>query len=119
MLETRRRLIFALAGTTGLLSAARLLPARAGQYPPPRPTPAGPSNPVSPGGSSKPSAPRPLSPKNQELLKSDLDQITELASELKTEYQSTNTTLVLSVSFVKKAEQLEKLAKKVKDLAKG
>jgi hypothetical protein len=60
-----------------------------------------------------------LTAKDQEILRSDLDQLYRLASELLKEYQSADPNTVLSVSFVKNAEQAEKLAKQVKNLARG
>jgi hypothetical protein len=42
-----------------------------------------------------------------------------LVSDLKQELGVTNTTSVLSLDFVKKAHEVEKLAKHIKDLAKG
>jgi hypothetical protein len=60
-----------------------------------------------------------LTQKNLELLKADLEQLYRLAWELQREYQAADPNAVLSVSFVKKAEQAEKLAKQVKNLARG
>jgi hypothetical protein len=42
-----------------------------------------------------------------------------IVSDLRQQLSVTNTTSVLSVDFVKKAHEVEKLAKHVKDLAKG
>ena len=39
--------------------------------------------------------------------------------ELKGEVEKTDATFTLSVSFVKKAQQIEKLTKEIKNLAKG
>jgi hypothetical protein len=119
MLETRRQLLLGVAGTIGLLSSATSLAAPEMQYPPPRPTPPGASNPVTFGGAPKSVNPHVLSQKDQALLKTDLDQLYRLISELLKEYQSTDPNKVLSVSFAKNAEQIEKLAKQVKNLARG
>jgi len=43
----------------------------------------------------------------------------DLASQLKTKSKKTDSTTVLSLAMVKKAEEIEKLAKQIKDHAKG
>jgi len=117
MLESRRELLWGLLGAAGLMSSPKALAAAAAQYPPPRPTP--PSDTGTLAGAPKHANARVLTAKDQELLKSDLDQLLQLASELQKEYQAANPNAVLSVSFVKNAEQAEKLAKQVKNLARG
>jgi hypothetical protein len=52
-------------------------------------------------------------------IRVDVEKLYALVSQLKQELGATNTTSVLSVSFVKKAKQIEKLAKQIRDLAKG
>ncbi len=42
-----------------------------------------------------------------------------MVSELKDQIEKTDSSSTLSVSVVKKAQQIEKLAKQIKDLAKG
>jgi hypothetical protein len=116
MLESRRELLVGLVGAAGLMSSASLL-ARA-QYPPSRPTPPT-GDPGALSGQPRHASLRVLSPKDKELLRTDLDQLYRLVSELLKEYQSADPNTVLSVSFVKNAEQTEKLAKQVKNLARG
>ena len=53
-----------------------------------------------------------------ESLKTDTDKLLELATELKKHVDNSNENL-LSLEVVKKAEEIEKLAKKVKDKMKG
>ena len=118
MLESRRKLLLGLVGTAGLISSASSLAAGGAQYPPPRPTPPT-GDPGTLSGPPKHVAPRVLTAKDQELLRSDLDQLYRLVSELLKEYQSADPNTVLSVSFVKNSEQAEKLAKQVKNLARG
>jgi hypothetical protein len=117
MLQTRRQLVFGVLSTVGLLASS--FAASRTQYPPPRPTPPGAGNPGSLAGAPKPVNPHVLTQKNQELLKSDVDQLFQLASELRKEYQAANPNVVLSVTFVKLAEQAEKIAKQVRNLARG
>jgi hypothetical protein len=69
-------------------------------------------------GPSKPDQ-KTIDKQNQAEIRSDVDKMYALVSDLKQELGVTNTTSVLSVDFVKKAHELEKLAKHVKDLAKG
>lgn len=69
-------------------------------------------------------APPPPDPKaqleeNQKNLRKDADHLLQLARELKDDVEKTEQTNVLSLSLVKKAEEVEKLARLIKDLAKG
>jgi hypothetical protein len=118
MLESRRELLVGLVGAAGLISSASLLAGAGAQYPPSRPTPPT-GDPGALPGQPRHASPRVLSPKDKELLRTDLDQLYRLVSELLKEYQSADPNTVLSVSFVKNAEQTEKLAKQVKNLARG
>jgi hypothetical protein len=56
---------------------------------------------------------------NQKNLRKDAGRLLELAQELKDDVEKTEQTNVLSLSLVKKAEEAEKLARQIKDLAKG
>jgi hypothetical protein len=118
MLELRRELLLGLVGAAGLLSSPSFLAAAGAQYPPPRPTPPS-ADPGALSGAPRHVSPHVLSAKDQELLRTDLDQLYRLVSDLLKEYQSADPNAVLSVSFVKNAEQAEKLAKQVKNLARG
>jgi hypothetical protein len=118
MLESRRGLLLGLVGAAGFMSSRKLFVVGAAQYPPPRPTPPS-SNPTTLAGASKHVNSHVLTAKDQQLLKTDLDQLLQIASELQKEYQAADPNAVLSVTFVKKAEQAEKLAKQVKNLARG
>jgi hypothetical protein len=118
MLESRRGLLLGLVGAAGFISSRNLLTADAAQYPPPRPTPPS-SDPTALAGTPKHANSHVLTAKDQQLLKSDLDRLLQLASELQKEYQAADPNAVLSVTFMKNAEQAEKLAKQVKNLARG
>ena len=54
----------------------------------------------------------------QQEIKKDTDQLLELATELKQYVDKTNENII-SLDVIKKAEQIEKLAKSVKDKMKG
>jgi hypothetical protein len=56
---------------------------------------------------------------NQEQVKADVEKLYALVSELREQVQKSDVSSTLSVSVVKKAQQIEKLAKQVKDRAKG
>jgi hypothetical protein len=55
----------------------------------------------------------------QKNIKKDVEKLYDLAAELKTEVEKTDSTTVLSLAMLKKAEAIEKLAKQIKDRAKG
>jgi len=55
----------------------------------------------------------------QKDIKRDIEKLFDLATQLKTEVEKTDATTVLSLGMVKKAEEIEKLAKQIKDHAKG
>lgn len=66
-----------------------------------------------------PPDPRAQLKENQKNLRKDADHLVELAKELKDEAEKTEQAEVLSFSLVKKAEEMEKLARHIKDLAKA
>ena len=55
----------------------------------------------------------------QKNIKKDVEKLYDLAADLKTEVEKTDSTTVLSLAMLKKAEAIEKLAKQIKDRAKG
>jgi hypothetical protein len=56
---------------------------------------------------------------NQKQIKQNVEKLYKLASELKEQVEKTDSSKVLSLNLVKKAEEIEKLAKQIKDRAKG
>jgi hypothetical protein len=90
--------------------------------PQPRPSPNAP-NPNFPRGFDGPQATGPdkktIDRQNQKEIRADVTKLFEMVSELKDQIDKTDSTSTLSVSVVKKAQQIEKLAKQIKDLAKG
>jgi hypothetical protein len=122
MLESRRLLVKTVVGTAGTLATAQWMYA-AFQHPQPMPSPNAPNNQNFPGGLNGPqpakgdkAAPNPM---NQEQIAAMVQQLYKLASELKEEVEHTNLAAVFPVTFVKKAQEAEKLAKQIKDRAKG
>ncbi len=66
-----------------------------------------------------PPDPRERLKKNQKNLRKDANLLLELSKELKQEADKTDQTDVLSVSLVRRAETIEKLARHIKDLARA
>jgi hypothetical protein len=56
---------------------------------------------------------------NEKDIKKKVEKLFQLATELKDEVDKTDSAKVLSVGMVKKAEEIEKLAKDIKSRAKG
>jgi hypothetical protein len=56
---------------------------------------------------------------NEKDIKKKVEKLFQLATELKDEVDKTDSAKVLSVAMVKKAEEIEKLAKEIKSRAKG
>lgn len=56
---------------------------------------------------------------NQKEIRSDVQRLFKMISDLKQEIEATDSTNTLSLSVVKRAQQIEKLAKEIKNLAKG
>jgi cytochrome P450 len=117
----RRALLSGIAAT--LAAAAALLAATQGQRhesnPPPFPNPANPA-----GGDDVPLPPRATDPKvilkeDQKELRRDVERLLQMAKDLKDESDKTPETDVLSLSLVKKVEDIEKLAHQIKDLIRA
>jgi hypothetical protein len=84
-------------------------------------------------------APRPISPRSpndidpdappinmkkilkakQQRIEDDVQKLYTLASELREQVKNTDSTTVLSLALVQKAEEIEKLAHQIRSLAKG
>jgi hypothetical protein len=122
MLESRRSLLKSVVGTAGTLATAPWMYA-AFQHPQPMPSPNAPNNQNFPGGLNGPQSTKAdkavRNTMNQEQIAALVQQLYKLASELKEEVEHTNLAAVFPVTFVKKAQEAEKLAKQIKDRAKG
>lgn len=82
-----------------------------------------PSNPAPRDKEDESSTPK-LDPKaileaNQKDIKKDVERLYQLASDLKTEVEKTDSAQVLSMALLKKTEEIEKLAKEIRTRAKG
>jgi hypothetical protein len=56
---------------------------------------------------------------NEKDIKKDIEKLYQLASELKAEVEKTDSSQVLSLPMIRKAEEIEKLARGIKNRAKG
>jgi peptidoglycan hydrolase CwlO-like protein len=118
MYESRRSLLRSMAGVVALFSLAAS--AGRGQDPFPKaPTP------MRPGEDEPLPNPNAKSPtkirleENQKDIKKDIEKLFDLASQLKQQVEKTDATVVLSLGMVKKAEEIERLARQIKERAKG
>ena len=122
MLDNRRQLLRSIVSFATLFPFASRLFAQSRPQPQPIPSPNAP-NPSYPQGLDGP-GPTPRDQKTldrqvQQEIRSDVDKMYAIVSDLKQELGVTNSNLVLNVAFVKQTHELEKLAKHVKDLARG
>jgi hypothetical protein len=118
MQESRRSLLRTIAGAVaGYIMAVSV--AR-GQDTFPRPPSA-----MRPGEDEPNPGPNAKSPakvrleENQKDIKKDIQKLFDLASQLKQQVEKTDATAVLSLVMVKKAEEIERLARQIKERAKG
>ena len=56
---------------------------------------------------------------NQKDIRKNVERLFQLASELKTEVEKTDSAHVLSLALLKKTEEIEKLAKDIRSRARG
>lgn len=112
MLQERRIFLTACVPAALALAAVQRLLARQFQVPGQVPKP-----PASEEGP-KPD-PRAILKGNQKDIKKDVERLAELAQELKKEVEKTDSAEVLSLPLVRKAEEIEKLAKRIRSLARG
>jgi hypothetical protein len=69
-------------------------------------------------GAAKPD-PKQILKQNKDQIHDDVEKLYTLATELKDQVENTDSANVLSLAMVGKAEQVEKLAKQIKNLARG
>jgi hypothetical protein len=125
-MDRSRRLVLStcLSGMAAFVLGAKTVSAQnpLPTVPPPanrRREPASADDPEGPPGPSPGTATKTLLEQRQKDIKKDVEKLFDLASALKTEVEKTDATAVLSMAMVKKAEEIEKLAKQIRDHAKG
>src|SRR5882724_6518395 len=128
MPESRRRLLMTFVGAAGVLALRPALALCQGApsvrpSPQPRPSPNAPDSHVPYGLKDGPQAAvsdkKAIERANQQELRSNVSKLYEIVADLKDQVEKTDANKTLSVSVVKKAQQIEKLAKQIKELAKG
>jgi hypothetical protein len=125
MYSSRRCLLVAGgAGVAGLLLRCKISLAQdstSRQNPPVVPNPRRDNSPDDPSHGPLPAgaSTKAVLEQHQKDIKKDIEKLYELATQLKTEVEKTDATSVLSLAMVKKAEEIERLAKQIKDHAKG
>jgi peptidoglycan hydrolase CwlO-like protein len=123
-MQTNRRVVCASLLGVGFLSAALLaFPARISSSqkvsPPPPFSGQRPEDNKQEGLPEHKPDPHALLKENQKNIKRDVDRLAELAEELKQEVDKTDSADVLSILLLKKAEEIEKLAKAIRNRARG
>jgi len=68
---------------------------------------------------SVPGAEKRILEENEKDIKKKVEKLYDLATELKTEVEKTDSSKVLSLNLVRKAEEIEKLAREIKNRSKG
>jgi hypothetical protein len=117
---SRRQWLGLLGGSAATLmllaagaSAVGQNPPRSGRGAPPREEPKDDDD-----AKAQPTA-KPALAANDKDIKKNVEKLFQLASELKTEVDKTDSAQVLSLALVRKAEEIEKLAKEIRSRAKG
>jgi len=115
----RRSVVLSLVLT--LVGLRELLARQWEQFPnpqrtlPPRPLPKGSTD----AGPTPRPDPKEILKENLKNLRRDVDQLVQLAQDLKTEADKTNETDVLSLTLIHEAGEIEKLARQIKSLARA
>ena len=121
MRASRRGLLLMLSGVAGDLALWSQMPSA--QNPPVRQRGARPAGDTSDDSNNTETnahaANKAMLEQRQKDIKKEVEKLYKLASELKDEVEKTDATTTLSLPMVKKAEEIERLAKQIKDNAKG
>jgi hypothetical protein len=121
MRDSRRGVLVTLFGIAGALAASPLLDAQRTAAPVPLPSPNAP-DPHNPGGLDGMQATKESTshnPQNQKQIRDDVGKLYDMVTALKKQVDTTDLNSTLPVSVVKQAQQIEKLAKQIKERARG
>lgn len=120
MSGSRRRMLTLFAGATGLLIAQPLFLSASPQVMP-VPSPHAPDPNFPPGLDGPPLSQDkpPIKPNHQKEIRDDVEQLFQLAADLKSQVEKPDFGSTLSVSFVKQSKQVETLAKKIRQLSQA
>jgi hypothetical protein len=116
MKESRREALKAVAGAAGLATFGAWF-ARAQDSSKRNPSTA--SGEESPDPGIDPKRAKTILEQNQKDIKKNIEKLFQLAAELKDEVEKTDSVTVLSVAMQRKTEDIEKLARQIRDKAKG
>lgn len=123
VIRSRRSLLIAGAASVAATVGGNFVSGESPQTPQYRPSPNAPENPNAPAGMNGPEIIHPdkgaPSNVNQVQIVGMVHQLFKLSGELQEEVDRTDLKATFPVSVVKKAQQIEKLAKQIKDRAKG
>ncbi|HJZ65037.1 MAG TPA: hypothetical protein VKD70_12000 [Candidatus Acidoferrum sp.] len=127
MLRSRRSVLSALGLAAGMTAVAQYQFSLEHPVPlpiHPKPSPNAPQNQNAPMGLDGPqlTSAQKQTDVNRQLnttLRTEVEKLCEMANELRTDMLHSNPSETLSITFVKKAQAIEKLAKQIKDQAKG
>jgi hypothetical protein len=120
MPESRHSILMTFLGAAGVLAVQPLLSALQSNGvrppPPPRPSLNAPDQNFPPGLDGPklgPTDTQAIKKQNQIEIKSDVAQLSQLVSDLRAQVERIDTDSILSLPIVKKAQQIEKLAKQI------
>ena len=119
MQESRRRLLLIASSGLAALFTQRKASSAQNPIPPPNARREMGDRDRDEGPNPPPGAKKAVLEQHQKDIKKDIERLYALASDLKSEVEKTDATVVLSLAMVKKAEEIEKLARQIKDHAKG
>jgi hypothetical protein len=123
MHESRRRWLANLTGALGFFTALPFVFAQMRPTPQPLPSPNAPNQNFPPGLNGPDNNPNPhnkkADPQIQKEIRESVQKLFVLASELKDQQEKTDAGATLSLSMIKTAQQIEKLAKQIRNLSKG
>ena len=121
MFDTRRKFLTVLtaAGSLAILRAATLSgqskPSSSGRPGPPDPT----TDTDDTGPATAKSPTKIMLEANEKDIKKSIDKLYQLAMDLKEEVEKTDSSKVLSLAMIKKAQEIEKLAHDIESRARG
>ncbi|HLZ12344.1 MAG TPA: hypothetical protein VKP58_07135 [Candidatus Acidoferrum sp.] len=116
MKQARREALKAMAGAAGLATLGAWF-ARAQEASQRNPSTASGEAAPDPGIDSKRA--KTILEQNQKDIKRNIEKLFQLASELKDEVEKTDSVTVLSLAMLRKTEDIEKLARQIRDKTKG
>ncbi len=123
MPESRRRCLAILATAAGFLATKPFLLGQMRPAPQPIPSPNAPNQNYPPGLNGPDNRPdlknKSADPQIQQEIRTDVQKLFDLALDLRQQVEKTDASATLSLSIMKTAQQIEKLAKQIRNLSKG